>query len=101
MGASGLEKNATAARLDEERQNFIASHVVAHEEVDWQMTALLQPDRGPLWTVFEPDTEPADSTNFQDSSPHIASSRRATMTIDDVTPDTLVDGMQVLLTANS
>ena len=99
--ASGLETNPGAAGLAEERQRLIASHGLTSEEVESQLASFLQPGRDPMQIDYQPDTEPADSSTPGGSSSRSATSRRTTITMDNIAPETLVEVMQVLINAKA
>ena len=101
IGASGPETNITASRLAEERQQLLSSHGLTLKEVESQLALFTQLRRGPDRYEHHADVGPADAFIPGELSSHTSRSRRTTITIDDIAPETLVEVMQVLINAKA
>lgn len=98
----GAESSAGSTGLTEEqRQQLSAYHGLTSEEVESQLTSFLQPGSDPMQMNYQPDLELLDSSNPGDPSSRGGRSRRTTITMDNIAPETLVTVMQVLINANA
>lgn len=83
---------------DEERQQIMAANGLTSDEVESQLATFLDPDHDSMRIDFQSDSGPIDSSSSSSRGVH---SRRTTITMDDVAPETLTSVMQILINAKA
>ena len=101
MGASGSGLDVTATRLAEERQQLLSSHGLTSEEVESELALLPFLGESSKQTDHHLGAARADSSLQGESSSHSVGSGRTTITIDDISSETLLEVMQVLIKAKA
>lgn len=81
-----------------QRHQIMAANGITSNEVDSQLAKLFEPDHDPMRIDSQSDWGQIDSST---SSPGGVHSRRTTIIIDNVAPETLTTVMQILITAKA